>query len=53
MVYIRSKSVKGDKYLYLVKSVWDSKKSTSKQEIIKYLGDDTNHLFCDIAGYVF
>lgn len=41
MVYIRSKSVKGDKYLYLVKSVWDSKKSTSKQEIIKYLGKAT------------
>jgi len=38
MVYIRSKSVKGDKYLYLVKSVWNSKKSTSRQEIIKYLG---------------
>ena len=38
MVYIRSKSVKGDKYLYLVKSIWDSKKQTSKQEIIKYLG---------------
>lgn len=38
MVYIRSKLVKGDKYLYLVKSVWDSKRSTSKQEIIKYLG---------------
>ena len=41
MVYIRSKSVKGDKYLYLVKSVWDSKKNTSKQEIIKYLGKAT------------
>ena len=41
MVYIRSKSVKGDKYLYLVKSVWDSKRSTSKQEIIKYLGKAT------------
>jgi methanogenic corrinoid protein MtbC1 len=38
MVYIRAKKVKGDQYLYLVKSVWDSKKSTSKQEIIKYLG---------------
>lgn len=38
MVYIRSKSVKGDKYLYLVRSVWNSKKSTSRQEIIKYLG---------------
>ncbi|MDH3312285.1 MAG: cobalamin-dependent protein [Nitrosopumilus sp.] len=38
MVYIRSKKVKSDQYLYLVKSVWNSKKSTSKQEIIKYLG---------------
>ncbi len=38
MVYIRTKLVKGDAYLYLVKSVWDSKKSTSKQSIIKYLG---------------
>ena len=41
MVFIRSKAVKGDKYLYLVKSVWDSKKSTSRQEIIKYLGKAT------------
>ena len=38
MVYIRTKKVKGDKYLYLVKSVWDSKRATSKQEIVKYLG---------------
>ena len=38
MVYIRAKKVKGDQYLYLVKSVWDSKKNTSKQEIVKYLG---------------
>ncbi|MCV0392411.1 MAG: cobalamin B12-binding domain-containing protein [Nitrosopumilus sp.] len=38
MVYIRAKKVKSDQYLYLVKSVWDSKKSTSKQEILKYLG---------------
>ena len=37
-MYIRAKKVKSDQYLYLVKSVWDSKKSTSKQEIIKYLG---------------
>ena len=27
-----------DRYLYLVKSVWDSKKNTSKQQIVKYLG---------------
>ncbi|MCH9658838.1 cobalamin-dependent protein [archaeon] len=38
MVYIRSKKVKSDQYLYLVKSIWDSKKKTSKQEIVKYLG---------------
>lgn len=38
MVYIRAKKVKTDNYLYLVKSVWDSKKNTSKQEIVKYLG---------------
>lgn len=39
MVYIRAKKVKGDQYLYLVKSVWDSKRNTSKQEIVKYLGN--------------
>jgi MerR family transcriptional regulator, light-induced transcriptional regulator len=38
MVYIRAKKVKSGEYLYLVKSVWDAKKNTSKQEIIKYLG---------------
>ena len=38
MVYIRAKKVKSDQYLYLVKSTWDSKKRTSKQEIVKYLG---------------
>ena len=38
MVYIRAKKVKSDQYLYLVKSTWDSKKNTSKQEIVKYLG---------------
>ncbi len=38
MVYIRTKKVKGVQYLYLVKSVWDPKNKTSKQEIVKYLG---------------
>jgi methanogenic corrinoid protein MtbC1 len=38
LVYLRAKIVKGEKYLYLVKSVWDPKKNTSKQETIKYLG---------------
>ena len=38
MAYIRAKKVNGEQYLYLVKSIWDSKKNTSKQETIKYLG---------------
>lgn len=38
MVYLRTKTVKGERYLYLVKSVWDAKKNTSRQETIKYLG---------------
>ena len=38
MVYLRAKKVKSDNYLYLVKSVWDSEKNTSRQEIVKYLG---------------
>jgi methanogenic corrinoid protein MtbC1 len=42
LVYIRAKAVKGEKYLYLVRSIWDSKKNTSKQETIKYLGKASN-----------
>ena len=38
MVYLRAKTIKSEQYLYLVKSVWDSKKNTSKQQTIKYLG---------------
>ncbi|MYH04753.1 MAG: histidine kinase, partial [Cenarchaeum sp. SB0675_bin_21] len=38
MVYLRVKKAKGVEYAYLVKSVWDSNKRTSKQIIIKYLG---------------
>ena len=48
MVYIRSKKVKSDHYLYLVKSVWDSKKKTSKQEIVKYLGKASDVIKDDI-----
>jgi len=48
MVYIRAKKVKSDQYLYLVKSVWDSKKSTSKQEIVKYLGKASDVVKDDI-----
>lgn len=38
MAYIRSKTVKGREYLYLVKSVWNKEAQTSRQHIIKYLG---------------
>lgn len=38
MVYLRAKVVKGEQYLYLVKSTWDAKKNTSRQETVKYLG---------------
>ncbi|MCV0372092.1 MAG: cobalamin-dependent protein [Nitrosarchaeum sp.] len=48
MVYIRAKKVKSDQYLYLVKSTWDSKKNTSKQEIVKYLGKASDVLKEDI-----
>ena len=48
MVYIRAKKVKGEQYLYLVKSIWDTKKSTSKQEIIKYLGKSSEVIQDDI-----
>lgn len=39
LVYIRIKKIKGENYLYLVRSVWDPKKRSSRQEIIKYLGN--------------
>ena len=48
MVYIRAKKVKSDQYLYLVKSIWDSKKKTSKQEIVKYLGKASDVIKDDI-----
>ena len=50
MVYIRAKKVKSDQYLYLVKSVWDSQKNTSKQEIIKYLGKASEVVKDDIPS---
>ena len=48
MAYLRVKSIRGQKYLYLVKSNWDSKKKTSKQNIIKYLGIESNVSISDI-----
>src|ERR671911_1132128 len=38
MVYIRNKKVKGIEYAYLVQSIWDPKRNTSRQQTIKYLG---------------
>jgi MerR family transcriptional regulator, light-induced transcriptional regulator len=37
-VYIRAKKVKGTQYGYLVESIWDAKKKTSRQVTLKYLG---------------
>ena len=48
MAYLRVKSIRGQKYLYLVKSAWDAKKKTSKQTIIKYLGIESNVSIIDI-----
>ena len=45
---MRTKSIRGQKYLYLVESQWDSKKKTSKQNIIKYLGIESNVSLHDI-----
>ena len=48
MVYLRTKIISGNEYLYLVKSIWDSKKKTSKQEIVKYLGSASKVSISDI-----
>ena len=48
MAYLRVKSIRNQKYLYLVKSDWDSKKKTSKQSIIKYLGIESDVTISDI-----
>jgi len=50
MVYIRAKRVKSDQYLYLVKSIWDSERSTSKQKIVKYLGKASEVVKDDIPN---
>ena len=38
MVYLRLKKSKNAEYAYLVKSVWDKQRGTSRQVIVKYLG---------------
>ena len=42
MVYLRKKKVKGMDYLYLVKSIWNKEKKTSRQITVKYLGESTS-----------
>ena len=42
MVYLRKKKVKGMDYLYLVRSVWNREKKTSRQVTVKYLGESTS-----------
>ena len=42
LVYLRKKNVKGVDYLYLVKSIWDKKRKTSRQITVKYLGESTS-----------
>jgi hypothetical protein len=48
MVYIRNKRVKGIDYAYLVHSVWDPRRSTSRQQTIKYLGNASQVTIEDI-----
>jgi MerR family transcriptional regulator, light-induced transcriptional regulator len=48
MVYIRNKRVKGIEYAYLVQSVWDPKRNTSRQQTIKYLGNASQVTIEDI-----
>jgi methanogenic corrinoid protein MtbC1 len=48
MVYIRSKTVKGIEYAYLVKSEWDTVSQTSRQHTVKYLGRSSDVELDDI-----
>jgi methanogenic corrinoid protein MtbC1 len=48
MVYIRSKTVKGIEYAYLVKSEWDTVSQTSRQQTVKYLGRSSDVELDDI-----
>ncbi len=48
MVFLRSKIVKNESYSYLVKSKWDSKRKTSEQQTIKYLGKTSDITLEDI-----
>ena len=48
MVFLRSKIVKNESYSYLVKSKWNSKRKTSEQQTIKYLGKTSDVTLEDI-----
>ena len=48
MVFLRSKIVKNESYSYLVKSKWDSKRKTSEQQTVKYLGKTSDITLEDI-----
>jgi methanogenic corrinoid protein MtbC1 len=50
MVFLRSKIVKNESYSYLVKSKWDSKRKTSQQETVKYLGKTSDVTLEDIPS---
>ena len=52
MVFLRSKIVKNESYSYLVKSKWDSKRKTSEQQTVKYLGKTSDITLEDIAREV-
>jgi len=42
VVYLRKKKVKGLDYLYLVRSIWNKEKKTSRQVTVKYLGESNS-----------
>ena len=50
MVFLRSKIVKNESYSYLVKSKWNSKRKTSQQETVKYLGKTSDVTLEDIPN---
>jgi len=50
MVFVRSKIVKNESYSYLVKSKWDSKGKTSRQQTVKYLGKTSDVTLEDIPS---
>lgn len=50
MVYVRTKSVGGEKYSYIVKSVWDPDRGGPRQKIVKYLGKSSQISAVDIPA---